>query len=65
MDTQEVRKKRLDLEDNVVKLLRDFTEECGVEVSDLVLKKDVFTNGAFGSAGDRICIYNVKVRVEI
>jgi len=48
MEVNQIRIKMMELEENINKLIRNFTEECGVEISDVVFKKDVFDGRSFG-----------------
>jgi hypothetical protein len=66
MDVQIVRKKKLELEDEINGLLHKFSEECDVDISNLVLDRDIFRHwDGDERRNKRICVYGVRLVVEI
>lgn len=62
MDIQEVKQKKQELNDKVAKLLNEFEEETGVEVSDAGLVRRIYYDELGREAGKN---YVVEVKVEL
>jgi hypothetical protein len=64
MDVEEIKKKKSELEDVINGKLHAFSKECGVDVTKLILEKQVFNHWK-GVKEIKICIYEARLVVEI
>jgi hypothetical protein len=64
MDIEEVKKKKSELENEINEKLYAFSKECGVDIANLFLERDVYKHWD-GDRNGRICIYAARLVIEI